>query len=332
MDEPLCTLATVQPGAATGPSIVPTFPPTSRPLVLDETAGAFLGCIVSNGYINDITHTIALIASDKEQVDQFAVLVHTLFGLPVTRRFDANCWRASVMSPEAVAWLLALGLKSMTTHDQQLPDSLLRSPKSVVMAFLQALYDGAGTVEPTGVTLTTPSEVVGQIVQLLLLNVGILSTRREQANGYWHIALTSHSVSRFAAEIGFRLARPQRALQHWLATHPWPQPEDWQDDIVELTCRRAAVYDISVTETHRYAAQGFINHNSYWHSEIMTRKMVQDSEIISFADLHSGVVATGSGRLNPYKLGIELLRHIEERWDKGRFGKAYDECDDLYEK
>jgi stage V sporulation protein R len=33
--------------------------------------------------------------------------------------------------------------------------------------------------------------------------------------------------------------------------------------------------------------------------------------------------------LNPYKLGLELFRDIEERWNKGRFGKAYEECDDL---
>jgi stage V sporulation protein R len=33
--------------------------------------------------------------------------------------------------------------------------------------------------------------------------------------------------------------------------------------------------------------------------------------------------------INPYKLGIELFRDVEDRWNKGRFGKAYDECDDM---
>ncbi len=40
-------------------------------------------------------------------------------------------------------------------------------------------------------------------------------------------------------------------------------------------------------------------------------------------------MATSPGRLNPYKMGIELFRDIEDRWNKGRFGKEYDECDDL---
>ena len=38
------------------------------------------------------------------------------------------------------------------------------------------------------------------------------------------------------------------------------------------------------------------------------------------------------GRINPYKIGIELFRHIEDRWNKGRYGKAYDDCDDMVAK
>src|SRR5438132_15598 len=40
-------------------------------------------------------------------------------------------------------------------------------------------------------------------------------------------------------------------------------------------------------------------------------------------------MGTWLGALNPYKLGIELWRDIEDCWNKGCFGKEYDECDDL---
>ncbi|MEI9936812.1 MAG: SpoVR family protein [Pseudomonadota bacterium] len=33
--------------------------------------------------------------------------------------------------------------------------------------------------------------------------------------------------------------------------------------------------------------------------------------------------------MNPYKLGVELYRNIEERWDKGQFGQEWEDCDDL---
>jgi stage V sporulation protein R len=67
---------------------------------------------------------------------------------------------------------------------------------------------------------------------------------------------------------------------------------------------------------------------TYWHSKIMTERALLDSELIDYADHHSGTLG-GRGRLNPYKLGVELYRDIEDRWNKGRFGKEYDECDDI---
>jgi stage V sporulation protein R len=103
--------------------------------------------------------------------------------------------------------------------------------------------------------------------------------------------------------------------------------ERWQHTILEI------IRD----EAYYFAPQGMtkiINEGwaSFWHSEIMTKKAMRDGEVIDFADHHSGVVATHPGRLNPYKLGLELLRDIEERWNKGRFGKAYEECEDLAQK
>jgi stage V sporulation protein R len=87
-------------------------------------------------------------------------------------------------------------------------------------------------------------------------------------------------------------------------------------------------------EAYYFAPQGqtkIMNEGwaSYWHSTIMTTKALKDHEILDYADHHSGTMATQQGKLNPYKLGIELFRDIEERWNKGRFGKEWDECDDL---
>jgi stage V sporulation protein R len=87
-------------------------------------------------------------------------------------------------------------------------------------------------------------------------------------------------------------------------------------------------------ESYYFAPQGqtkIMNEGraSYWHSTIMTQRALHDSEIIDYADHHSGALGTRPGALNPYKLGIELYRDIEDRWNKGRFGKEYDDCDDL---
>ncbi len=194
---------------------------------------------------------------------------------------------------------------------------------------MRAYFDCDGYAGRQGVILSTSSENMGEQVQLLLLNFGILSRRRPQQDGCWHVQILGASAAKFLEEIGFGLSRKQQALTDYVHQRKWFKEEKWEDEIVEITHGRADVYDISVEETHRFAACGFINHNSYWHSTIMTTRALKDSEIIDYADHHSGTMGTRPGAINPYKLGIELWRHVEERWNKGRFGKEYDECDDL---
>jgi stage V sporulation protein R len=103
--------------------------------------------------------------------------------------------------------------------------------------------------------------------------------------------------------------------------------ENWQRDILSII-REEAYYFAPQAQT-KIMNEGWA---TYWHSKIMTERCLTDAEVVDYADHHSGTVATHPGRLNPYKLGVELFRDIEERWDKGRFGKEFDECEDLMER
>ena len=116
--------------------------------------------------------------------------------------------------------------------------------------------------------------------------------------------------------------RPQRDVLLFLLEHA--PLEDWEQDIL-WTLREEAYYFAPQGQT-KIMNEGWA---SYWHSRIMTTRALKDDEVIDYADRHSGTTATKPGQLNPYKLGIELYRDIEDRWNKGRFGKEWDECDDL---
>jgi len=100
--------------------------------------------------------------------------------------------------------------------------------------------------------------------------------------------------------------------------------DNWQKDILSII-REEAYYFAPQGQT-KIMNEGWA---SYWHSKIMTQKVLRDSEIIDFADHHSGTVAMAPGQMNPYKIGLELFKDIEERWNKGQFGKDYEECDDI---
>jgi stage V sporulation protein R len=103
--------------------------------------------------------------------------------------------------------------------------------------------------------------------------------------------------------------------------------QDWQADIIGIL-REEAYYFLPQRMT-KIMNEGWA---SYWHSTIMTKRACKPSEIIEFADKHSGVMAMSRQQINPYKIGIEMLRDIEYRWDTGRFGKEYNECTDMHER
>lgn len=114
---------------------------------------------------------------------------------------------------------------------------------------------------------------------------------------------------------------PSRDVLKFLLDHA--PLENWQKDILSII-REEAYYFAPQGQT-KIMNEGWA---VYWHSKIMTEFVLKDSEIIDYCDHYSGVVHMSPQSLNPYKIGVELMRHIERRWDKGRFGLDYLRCDD----
>lgn len=119
--------------------------------------------------------------------------------------------------------------------------------------------------------------------------------------------------------------QPQRDVLQFLLQHA--PLRDWQHDVLSIV-RDEAYYFAPQGQT-KIMNEGWA---SYWHSTIMTTYALTDAEFICYADHHSGTMASSPTRLNPYKLGIELFRDIEERWNTGRFGPEWDACDNQQEK
>jgi len=103
--------------------------------------------------------------------------------------------------------------------------------------------------------------------------------------------------------------------------------ERWERAILSIV-REEAYYFAPQMET-KIMNEGWA---SYWHSRMMTGDVCDWSEILEYAENNAGVMATSGGRLNPYKLGVELYRSIEERWNKGQFGREWEDCNDLDDK
>ncbi len=102
---------------------------------------------------------------------------------------------------------------------------------------------------------------------------------------------------------------------------------NWQRDVVSIV--RDEAYYFAPQRQTKIMNEGWA---SYWHSTIMTQKAAQASEIIDFADHHSATMGMRPGVINPYKLGLELYRDIEYRWDRGQHGLEWSQCDDVHQR
>ena len=300
------------------------------PRVLDEELAAFLGYLVGDGHLSRVKRVVGLTTGDDEQALKFQELGERLFGLPARVLRDGSRWRVLFHSLELLDFLESLGLTSGPSAAQKkVPPLILRSPKTVVASFLRAYFDCDAYAGEQGVILSTRSRDLAHMIQILLLNFGILSRRRPQKDGCWHVDLMGRPAQVFYEEIGFGLARKQEALRHYLAAHHFFKREEWVDEIVAIERTRADVYDLSVEGTHRYAAAGLVNHNSFWQSKLMA-EFADSNEFLDHADMMSKVL--GGGALNPYSLGKLLWEDIKERWDKGRFGREWELCKDAEKK
>jgi stage V sporulation protein R len=103
--------------------------------------------------------------------------------------------------------------------------------------------------------------------------------------------------------------------------------EEWQQDILSII-RDEAYYFAPQAQT-KVMNEGWA---TYWHSKLMTRHFLEAKEIIDYAEQHSGVVYMPPGGFNPYKIGVELFKDIERRWDKGQHGPEWERLEGIGEK
>jgi stage V sporulation protein R len=301
-----------------------------HPGVLTEDLAWLLGNFIGDG--NRTKSGICITSGDTEVIARAASIIQDTLGLRALIHRDASDtggrWRLVVHSRELLRFLRALGIDlAATARQKRIPAIVLRSPKPVVSAFLQGYFDADGYAGPQGVILSSASEELIRQTQIILLNYGMLSTQRCQPDGCIQLHISGASAGRFAAEIGFGLARKRDRLNDFVTNRQWFCREDFTDEIVSVEHRTNDVFDISVATKEAYVANGLLHHNSFWHSRIMRELCEGTDDFVEFAELHASVVSPHKGQLNPYYLGYKILEDIERRWEsptaeeKAKYGR-----------
>ncbi len=98
---------------------------------------------------------------------------------------------------------------------------------------------------------------------------------------------------------------------------------DWQADCLDIL--REEAYYFAPQAMTKVLNEGWA---SWVHSRLMTTRLLSASELVDYCDKHSGTLYSPPGQINPYRLGLSLLRDVEDRWNRGAHGRAYRDCDD----
>jgi stage V sporulation protein R len=97
----------------------------------------------------------------------------------------------------------------------------------------------------------------------------------------------------------------------------------WQQDVISMLYREAQYFaPQALTKMLNEGWASYIDYN------IMARRHWAGGDGIYDYARHKMGVLGGRYSMNPYALGFKLFLEIEERWNKGRFGREYEMCQD----
>ena len=134
-----------------------------------------------------------------------------------------------------------------------------------------------------------------------------------------------------ARELGI-FSEPTKDIMGFLRDHA--PTKSWQADILAMLYEESMYF--SPQRMTKTLNEGWASYGDY---NMMSRKGLcslgqttgDGAGIIDYAYHKMGVLG-GKYSMNPYKLGYSLFMDIEDRWNKGRFGDEYDNCNDAQKR
>ena len=194
------------------------------PAKLDEDLAFLMGALLAEGTFGK--QNVEFCNTHGDFADAFEQTWHRVFPdchLHIFERQPVSYGRKpflqmQVVSQQVMAFLNSLGLRGRSA-DRTIPGPILRSPESVVAAFLRGLFEGDGAVERSGrsvlrICLSASNRGMLRQAQALLLRFGIAATiQHDKTRGQYRLYIQGRdNLIAFRDRIGFISAVKQDAL------------------------------------------------------------------------------------------------------------------------
>ncbi len=200
------------------------------PQTLTQDLAFILGCLIAEGTL-DKKNELEFCTNDDAWINEFIQCWERTF--PDTRLHhfhkEPNSYgkypyhTLEIHSQYVIAFLRNLGLAQTKSKDREIPTTILQSPKHIVAKFLQAYFEGDGSISASGrmieLSCCSISEKLIDQLQILILNFGILATKRFDVYRKTHKLYIrgQRNYETFREEIGIFSSRKKSKLDEILS-------------------------------------------------------------------------------------------------------------------
>lgn len=246
--------------------------PVIIPKVLDEDLAEFMGMYYADGSIHELngTFSIRITNGSKDVIERVNTLCTKLFNLK------------SITIPEpkknsATTYITALNLKPIESLleldkgavNKVIPNIILQSPKSVVLAFLRGLTLDGCFLQESGKSyfkFTVSNSISARYIQELLLNLGIISSVRQdkhKTENVFNISIYNDNYIKFRDTVGFIELNKYHDIDFNVQSNHYRVDGNTLWVKVKHIARGVAdVFDFNVPDTHSFISGAFISHNT----------------------------------------------------------------------
>jgi intein/homing endonuclease len=180
---------------------------------LDEEFALILGYLVGDGCLTR-DNVIMFTTKDQDILQNFTNFFKNRLKKEVKQKADIDY----IVSGKFVReYFRQVGLKQANAFEKEIPKCILEAPKSIVAAFIRGLFDTDGGLSNSYIEFCTASEKLSKQLQVVLLNFGIVSTRKRKFNKKYNsysyrIMIYGKNMDLYLKEIGFSCQRKQNQL------------------------------------------------------------------------------------------------------------------------
>jgi len=187
----------------------------------DKDFARFLGFIISEGHVSD---RFSISNTDYSIIDHVLMVTNKL-GINLSTYNDSRREKAQKIASTGnsgfVNFCKNLGIDNLS-NKKYIPNIVLKFPRSLMIDFLRAYFEGDGGIDGYKVTATSMSRRLLSDIQTILLSMGILSRlhlkktkcsnciKKEFVS--WRLSICGQDLLYFANKIGFLSTRKQESL------------------------------------------------------------------------------------------------------------------------